>query len=277
MSTSFGTRPACGGRRPETAFSPQPGLDDLRERGIEHEQAYLEWLEAQGLQVAGADGHDPSLGTGLQATLAHMRSGVDVIYQGTLADDGWSGRPDFLRKVSTPSSLGEWSYEAYDAKLARETRAGAVLQLCVYSRSLQAVQGVQPARMHVVTPGRDFAPLSYRVDEYAAYSRLLSGEMRTFLDDRPETYPERVAHCDYCAWWVWLREASAARRPPVLRRRYIPRADRESPHLRRRAPRGPGWPRSGPGSPARLPYRADARSGPGSRAAARARHWPATP
>ncbi len=193
-------RAAEGGPKPP--FRHSPVLDDLRERGIEHEQAYLEWLEAKGLQVAGADGHDPSLGTGLQATLAHMRSGVDVIYQGTLADDGWSGRPDFLRKVSTPSSLGEWSYEAYDAKLARETRAGAVLQLCVYSRSLQAVQGVQPARMHVVTPGRDFAPLSYRVDEYAAYSRLLSGEMRTFLDDRPETYPERVADCDYCAWWV---------------------------------------------------------------------------
>ena len=131
-----------------------------------------------------------------------MRSGVDVIYQGTLADEGWSGRPDFLRKVSTPSDLGDWSYEAYDAKLARETRAGALLQLCVYSQSLEAIQGVQPARMHVVTPGRDFAPVSYRVDEYAAYFRLLSVEMRTFLNDRPETYPEPVSHCDYCPWWV---------------------------------------------------------------------------
>ena len=187
---------------PKPPFRRSPVLDDLRERGIEHEKAYLGWLRAQGLEVARTDGHGPTVGTGLQATLAHMQSGVDVIYQGTLADDGWSGRPDFLRKVSTPSSLGEWSYEAYDAKLARETRAAAVLQLCVYSQSLKAIQGVQPARMHMVTPGRDFAPLSYRVDEYAAYSRLLSGEMRTFLDDRPETYPERVAHCDYCAWWV---------------------------------------------------------------------------
>ena len=130
-----------------------------------------------------------------------MRSGVDVIYQGTLADGGWSGRPDFLRKVSTASDLGDWLYEAHDAKLARETRAGAVLQLCVYSQSLKAIQGVQPAHMHVVTPG-DFAPVSFRVDEYAAYFRLLSAEMGTFLDARPETYPEPVSHCDYCPWWV---------------------------------------------------------------------------
>ena len=51
-------------------------------------------------------------------------------------------------------------------------------------------------------PGRDFAPVSYRVDEYAAYFRLLNAEMRTFLEDRPETYPEPVSHCDYCPWWV---------------------------------------------------------------------------
>ena len=187
---------------PKPPFRQSPVLDDLREKGLEHERAYLEWLKGQGLEVAGAGGQDSTAGTGVQATLTHMRSGVDVIYQGTLADEGWSGRPDFLRKVSTPSSLGEWSYEAYDAKLARETRAGALLQLCVYAQSLEAIQGVQPARMHVVTPGTDFAPVSYRVAEYAAYFRLLSAEMRTFLGDRPETYPEPVSACDYCPWWV---------------------------------------------------------------------------
>lgn len=191
---------------PKPPFRPSPVLEDLQEKGIEHEKAYLRWLETEGLEVARAGGRDSSVGTGLQATLARMRSGLDVIYQGTLADEGWSGRPDFLRKVPTPSKLGEWSYEAYDAKLARETRAGALLQLCVYSQSLEAIQGVQPAHMHVVTPGRDFAPVSYRVAEYAAYFRLLSAEMRTFLDDRPKTYPEPVSHCDYCPWWVGCEE-----------------------------------------------------------------------
>ena len=53
----------------------------------------------------------------------------------------------------------------------------------------------------MVTPGRDFEPLSYRVDEFGAYFRLLAGQMETFLGDPASTYPERVSHCDYCTWW----------------------------------------------------------------------------
>ncbi len=38
-----------------------------------------------------------------------MRDGVDIIYQAVLADDTWSGRADFLRKVDLPGDLGKWS------------------------------------------------------------------------------------------------------------------------------------------------------------------------
>ena len=150
-------------------------LKDLRARGLRHEEAYLERLRAEGLNIAGAD--EGEMGGGfanldLEATLAAMHAGVDVVYQATLADDAWSGRVDFLRKVATPSGLGAWSYEVFDTKLARETRAATILQLCVYSCLLGELQGVRPACMHVVTPGNDFEPLSYRVDEYAAYFRL---------------------------------------------------------------------------------------------------------
>ena len=121
---------AAGGPKPP--FRDSPVLEDLQQRGIEHERAYLEWLEDQGLEVVRAGGQDPAAGTGLEATLAHMGSGVDVIYQGTLADEGWSGRPDFLRKVSTSSSLGEWSYEACDAKTrSRDSGGGGPATLCV--------------------------------------------------------------------------------------------------------------------------------------------------
>lgn len=40
------------------------------------------------------------------------------------------------------------------------------------------------------------------MDEYSAYFRLLSAEMRAFLEDRPDTYSEPVSHCDYCPWWT---------------------------------------------------------------------------
>ena len=174
----------------------RPFLEELQKRGNEHEQAYLQRLQAQGLAVV-----DCTAG-GVGEAIARMRSGADVLYQPTLAEDGWSGRADFLRKVSIPSDLGDWSYEVYDTKLARETRAGTILQLCVYSDLLEKIQGIRPGWMHVVTPGQDFEPLSYRVDDYAAYFRLLGREMGEFLTDPKETYPERVSHCDYCTWWV---------------------------------------------------------------------------
>ena len=70
---------------------------------------------------------------GAEKTLAAMRAGADVIYQARLGGERWYGIADFLRKVERPSDLGAWSYEVTDAKLATETRAGTILQLCVYS------------------------------------------------------------------------------------------------------------------------------------------------
>ena len=184
---------ARGSARPP--FRPSPMLEDLQKKGMEHEKAYLDWLRGKGLVIVDAAGRDS------QATIAKMRAGVDVIYQAALSDDRWAGHADFLRKVPTPSHLGDWSYEVYDTKLARDTRAATILQLCVYSQLLEKIQGIRPALMHVVTAGREFKSLEYRVDEYGAYFRLLAGQMDTFLGDPATTYPERVPHCDYCAWW----------------------------------------------------------------------------
>jgi uncharacterized protein len=171
--------------------------EELRERGRAHEQAYLAHLRAQGLRVAG-----DAEGSTNEATLAAMRSGVDVLYQATLAHAVWSGRVDFLRKVDAPSDLGNWSYEPFDTKLARETKAGTILQLCVYAHLLEKIQGIRPASMHVVPPGTNFEPVSYRVDDFGAYVRLLERSIDTFITQPDATYPELISHCDYCAWWA---------------------------------------------------------------------------
>lgn len=178
-----------------------PVIDELKARGIAHEQAYLAHLERQGLVVARSASDDESASAGLERTLEAMRAGADVIYQAALSDGDWSGRADFLCKVDRPSDLGDWSYEVTDTKLARDTRAGTVLQLCVYSYLLEKLQGCRPAFMHVVTPRNDFAPSSYRIDDYSAYFRLLERDIGRFVRAPEETYPELVPHCDLCAWW----------------------------------------------------------------------------
>ncbi len=115
-------------------------------------------------------------------------------------------------KVPRPSGLGSWSYEVTDAKLATETRAGTVLQLCVYSELVAAIQGDKPEHAHVVAPHHDFKPEPYRLADYEAYYRLVKRRLEAALDARTPrrrrrraaiaTYPEPVQHCEVCAWWA---------------------------------------------------------------------------
>jgi uncharacterized protein len=98
--------------------------------------------------------------------------------------------------------LGAWSYEIVDTKLARETRAGTMLQLCVYSELLAGVQGKMPECMHVVPPGVDFVPESYRLSDFGAYYRFVKARLENFVDgEAPSTYPDPVPQCEFCRWW----------------------------------------------------------------------------
>lgn len=181
-----------------------PLIEELKARGAAHEEKYLQHLRDRRLTISqvGASGpEDWSSGSHIERTRAAMRDGVDIIYQAALAHGTWAGRADFLRKVDLPSDLGNWSYQVIDAKLARDTKAGTILQLCVYSYLLEKLQGIRPEFMYVVTPGTDFEPVEYRVDDYAAYFRLLERGIDRFIKDPDATYPELVSHCEFCTWW----------------------------------------------------------------------------
>lgn len=64
-----------------------------------------------------------------------------------------------ILRVEKPSGLGEWSYEVVDCKLARETKAETILQLCLYSELIAGIQGSEPEYLHVIRPGTDFSTL----------------------------------------------------------------------------------------------------------------------
>ncbi|HWZ43215.1 MAG TPA: TM0106 family RecB-like putative nuclease [Candidatus Saccharimonadales bacterium] len=174
----------------------------LQQRGMEHEQNYVEHLRASGLSIVNLRevGSDQRA---VEETLAAMKSGAQVITQATMRTGRWLGRADILRRVDRPSYLGLWSYEVYDCKLARETKAETVLQLSLYSDLLQEIQGVLPERMYVVHPGVEFIPEAYRVLEFSAYYRQVKTklEQAVDLDGNGTTYPEPNPHCDVCPWW----------------------------------------------------------------------------
>ena len=185
-----------------------PRADVLKQRGIEHERHLLEQFTAGGRTVetitaADAPFSHQDRANAAERTTEAMRRGVDVIYQGRLEnEDGrWSGYPDFLLRVDTPSALGGWSYEVLDAKLARSAKGEALLQLLLYSDLLARVQGMEPAWMHLALGrGDGRAGARFRVVEYAAYYRAVRRRFEAHAAAPPETYPEPVDHCRLCEW-----------------------------------------------------------------------------
>ena len=153
--TSLETAAATGAASRPHSWDPL--LEILWERGARFEQEYCSHLGATGLELVRIDGIRVD-DAALAQTSEAMRRGVPVILQAALASGRWRGRADVLRRVERPSNLGTWSYEALDTKLARETKAGAILQLCLYSELLAAEQGVRPEHLHVVSPWNDFEP-----------------------------------------------------------------------------------------------------------------------
>jgi predicted RecB family nuclease len=178
-----------------------PLLQILWERGAAHEQNYVDYLTQAGLDVVKIHGVGV-VESAVSETIAAMKIGSAVIAQGALTHRGWGGRADILRRVEFPSAIGDWSYEAIDTKLSRETKAGAVLQLCLYSDLLAQAQGVAPENMYVVAPWSDFRPRGYRFADYAAYFRKVKRSLEAVLQEngREESYPDPKAHCDICHW-----------------------------------------------------------------------------
>lgn len=184
-----------------------PELAILAKRGMEHETRYLEQLHAEGksITVVGAD-RDQLSASGLSRlrelndrTIAALRAGPDVIYQGAFFDGRWQGFADFLLRVEVPSRLGSFSYEVADTKLARHAKAAALLQTCAYSAQLQAIQGTAPESIHVVLGDQTTA--SFRYKDYAAYFRAVRDRFDGATATRERsTYPDRVEHCEVCRW-----------------------------------------------------------------------------
>jgi predicted RecB family nuclease len=176
-----------------------PLLEILQQRGAKHETEYVDHLRESGLSVTTIDGKGVDT-KAVTESLAAMQAGADVIVQAALKAGRLVGRIDVLRRTETPSALGNWSYEVVDTKLARETKGGTVLQLCLYSDLVRDAQGVTPEYAYVVAPLTNFEPERFRVSDYAAFYRGVLGRFSAAVDDPAATYPEPVGHCDICRW-----------------------------------------------------------------------------
>ncbi|MGA9508268.1 MAG: TM0106 family RecB-like putative nuclease [Candidatus Sulfotelmatobacter sp.] len=188
-----------------------PHLRVLQQRGLEHERSYIEDLRARRLSLV--DLSDESEESAGEATRTAMKGGAQAIVQASFASGDWRGRADVLLRVEQhekPSRLGNWSYEAVDCKLARETKGETILQLCLYSELIEELKGIAPDLFHVVRPNVGLQLEPYRLSAFAAYYRAVKMSLLEAVKaGSGETYPEPVSHCDICRWW---KECDALRR-----------------------------------------------------------------
>jgi predicted RecB family nuclease len=191
-------RAAKGGEIKKPYFA-DPGLELLQKLGLAHEQRYLKQLENERRLniVSVPDGL--SWSDAATKTVEAMRAGAEGIYQASFMTGEWYGRADFLLRVDRSSALGDWSYEVVETKLARSTKARAIIQLCFYSDLLAAIQGVGPTYMHVVLGGNAQAE-KFFVQRYLAYFRKVRREFEAAYQARANTYPEPVELCRVCDW-----------------------------------------------------------------------------
>lgn len=185
--------------------TPLPRVEDDEEailyqrKGLTHETAYLERLGREGCSVADISKIAGNLDVAVQETHAAMRAGVDIVYQAALKDGRFIGHADFLRRISRPSALGNFSYEVIDTKLSRSAKVRYLIQLCFYTELVAAIQGCDPLMMHIVLGDR--REESFR---YADYSRYYGALKERFLarvkGGSDNTYPDPCERCGICRW-----------------------------------------------------------------------------
>lgn len=172
-----------------------PVLDVLIQRGTEHERAYVEFLRGKNLTST----HDEK--KTLEETINAMAEGVDVIVQGRLQHDEWSGYPDVLVRVEGKSRFGNWQYEVQDTKLSVNTRPSAIIQLCFYTELLGIIQKEEPTRFSIVMPGNPFKIDDFSFSDFKAYYGFVKKTFEAAIASNVATYPDPVEHCNICNWW----------------------------------------------------------------------------
>ncbi|MGC8487681.1 MAG: TM0106 family RecB-like putative nuclease, partial [Clostridia bacterium] len=178
-------------------------LDLLSRRGTQHETAYLQTLKDSYAAVREfpTPTYSPDALAAAQAqTLAAMTEGVEVLYQPTLFDGTFYGRPDFLVRVAGQSRLGPYQYQVRDTKLARSARAEALVQTLSYARQVRDLGGSDRDAAIVLALGTG-EQAAFRVEAGLSYVRRLEGRLLAEVTQWPRSSTSApVPACELCPW-----------------------------------------------------------------------------
>ena len=116
-------------------------LELIGRKGLEHEAAVYKNLSSNLNHVVEIEHDEKEIM--ISQTLRAMEGAADLIYQGSITDNIFFGKPDFLMKTKGSSRFGNYQYEILDAKLAKQIKPEYLIQLCCYSELLESTQGVR--------------------------------------------------------------------------------------------------------------------------------------
>ena len=193
------------GLRPAPVIEHDPQTALIVRKGHEHEAQCLAALrDRYGEPVVIQSGpHEARMAE----TVSAMNRGTPFICQAALADQMWIGYADFLVRVDEPCSRWKWTYEPWDAKLARHARPEHVIQIAIYGDLLKQVQGraaVNGALMlGTGKPDVPYAIETFRLDEVRHYVRRAARRFEAFAGDPPSGLsPEPCGYCSKCDWMI---------------------------------------------------------------------------
>ena len=127
-------------RRPLTATE-----EKRLQGGLEHEKEVMESLDLPWKKIETMNKEE-----GFKQTLALMKAGEPLIYQGWLVDGDWAGKPDLLKQQEGESAFGDWYYLPVDIKQAHELKKEHKAQLTFYAILLERIQKRFPTRPEII-------------------------------------------------------------------------------------------------------------------------------
>ena len=146
-----------------------PFLSIISSKGDKHETSILRDLINEGKDITIIEKSDRA--TMLAETHEAILDGKEVIYQGSIENNNFYGRADFLIKQLTPSGLGDFSYEIWDAKLSKSVKPEHIIQLCCYADILSGITESIPQYGFIISG--DKSKLAVSIDDYFSFYSLV--------------------------------------------------------------------------------------------------------
>jgi uncharacterized protein len=168
-----------------------------KQDGLDHERQIVAELFGEAETVTGKGE------TGAEATLALMREGASLIYQGTLKDGEWEGRPDILERQEGKSRFGDWYYVPVDVKRSHELKKEHKAQLMFYAVLLERIQGRFPSHPAIVNG--DGERIGFDAEQFESEFREMIRDLERIREGERPAPVYRKACEDTSPWGVACR------------------------------------------------------------------------